>query len=187
MDDRDTIRRRVVDRAVDLFNAKDSNGEGLFTTAHYGQAMKAEFKTPGPTLDGETCTKHLLEMGDIVEKAGGNLWQRRMPQVLTDNDTVEIAEDAGDEFMQRSIAWAEEAVLQLLTANNAIWWTVETASLELNSKLTSPLSTEHLANLVGCILYGMAVEGLVMAKRNVVFKGERRTVFCLAESANIKE
>jgi len=76
MDDRDTIRRRIIDRAVGLYKNKNpSGGMVFFTTAHYGQAVDAEFKMPSQTLDNVTCTKHLLKMGDLVERAGGKLWR----------------------------------------------------------------------------------------------------------------
>jgi len=89
MDDRDTIGRRIVDDAVMRFN-KDNGASGcLFTTAHYGQAMKAEFRTPGPTLDGATCAEHLSQMGDLVEHAGPNLWRRKAQGDSVQSDITE--------------------------------------------------------------------------------------------------
>jgi len=194
MDDQDTIRRRIINRAADLFSEKNPNGGGLFTTAHYGQAMKAEFKTPGPTLDGQTCTKHLLEMGDIVEKAGSNLWRRRSQQVNPfDSDITEIVDDADrDEFMTQSIAWAEEAVLQLLTSPppvmsvivGTVWWTIDNVTDALVANTGNVRDESHIRNLAGCVLYGMAVEGLILVRRNVVLEGERRTMFTLASEAD---
>ncbi len=58
MDDRDTTRRRAIDRAAGLFRPAP-NSEGLYTTAH-----------------GAICAKHLAAIGDI-ERAGCNMWRRK--------------------------------------------------------------------------------------------------------------
>ncbi len=99
MEDRRVIERRIIDRAVNLFRNMSGNSpkDTRFTTAHYAQALKAEFRTPGPVLASETCTKHLEAMTS-VESAGSCLW-RLLP---LEGDSVEsdINEAATLPFLQ---------------------------------------------------------------------------------------
>jgi len=192
MDDRDTIRRRVIDLAVSLFNEKNQNGDGLFTTAHYGQAMKAEFKTPGPTIDSEPCARHLLQMGDIVEKAGSNLWRRKMRL----GDPAQVGTIIDDEIYNRHGAEidveigvkVESEVMDVLSDKNAIgaggatpWWTVGLMAAALHHiEEKYDLEGGLLENMVGIILYTMAVDGRVVAQPNMMMDGTRATIFTLA-------
>jgi len=73
----EAIRRRIIDSAVAGFasaNPREAN-DGLFTTAHYAVAVKNEFRTEGPPLDGGICRQHLTAMDD-VEQVGPCLWRK---------------------------------------------------------------------------------------------------------------
>lgn len=199
MSDRDIIMQRIVERAVSLFsadNAGDPNKGGLFTTAHYGQAMKAEFKTPGPTLDSETCAKHLSQMGDIVERAGGNIWRcRRLGSGPIQSDAsetigVEIDESEAEsltsgqlELRARFEVGLRSAVLRVLSGggnvnfSSTMWWSIEGMSDAL--KNNDLVWDGHLENLVGLALYSMAVDGKVVSQPNMLVDGARVTVFAL--------
>jgi len=224
MDDRNIIRQRIIDRAADLFSKKNPNGGGLFTTAHYGQAIKAEFKTPGPTLDGETCTKHLLEMGDIVEKAGGNLWRRkgaggaaevilregrRTAEVHTQNDTIDSETHCEDDScfcpacveirvaasrIEIENEWqaleseVEREIIDILSDQSKFlgvdvttWWTVGLMAATLHHiEENNDLGDGLLENIVGIVLYTMAVDGRVISQPNMLVDGTRTTTFTLA-------
>lgn len=197
MDDRDTIRRRIIDRAADLFKASDPlhRSEGLFTTAHYGQSMKAEFRTPGPTLDGETCTGHLSQMGDLVEKAGSNLWRRKGSQA--DRRAVEENHGQSDasepatsgvgssaELLEAAVEGGVQRILSgdglhaaAIIERNTLWWSIETLAdaMKNNNLVWDGL----LENMVGLVLYTMAVDGRVVARPNMLVDGARVTVFAL--------
>jgi len=71
------IRKRILEDAVARFASSnpDEAGDGRFTTAHYAQALKEEFRIPGPVPDGETCREHLSKMDD-VEQEGPCMWRR---------------------------------------------------------------------------------------------------------------
>ncbi len=192
MDNRDTIRRRVIDRAVALFDADNPNGGGLFTTAHYGQAMKAEFRTAGPTLDGATCSGHLSKMGDLVKRAGGNMWRRLDgAQHTRDIGHAEPAGPAAGE-VEDAFEAAEEVVVNamvvLLRQDGIGWWYAEMMTEAMEDRLLEvPViraaaqagGEEFVGNLVNCVLYTMAVEGRVATKRNMLVDGAPRTVFAL--------
>jgi len=46
--ERDANIRKIINRAARLFDEGSMDGGGLFATSHYGQAVKAKFKTPAP-------------------------------------------------------------------------------------------------------------------------------------------
>lgn len=206
MDARDTIRRRIVDRAVDLFNKDNPNGGGMFTTAHYGQALKAEFRMSGPCPDGATCTEHLAGM-DGVERAGGNMWRRLARQGgPAQSDISETAEGRPDDphgvrlesyavqrWHDRQLLEIEDkvmaAVMGILVGaapgprpdirlGGNMWWSVETMAdaVKNNDLVWDGL----LENMVGLVLYTMAVGGRVVSQPNMLVDGARVTVFALA-------
>lgn len=190
MDDRNAIGRRIIDRAVDLFGRENPNdGGGLFTTAHYGQAVKAEFRTPGPTLDGATCAEHLEAM-DGVERAGSNMWRRVARSgapARSNSDITETTTGVGDTLRLE----VEDGVMRLLSgeavraagSRGATWWSIETMAAALEGWGLAgdlPGNVVLLENLVGLSLYTMAVDGRAVSQRNILLEGERRTVFALA-------
>lgn len=74
-DTRATIESRIIASAVARFSASNpGEGDGLFTTANYAQALKDEFG--GPIQDTGVCKRHLLAMAG-VESAGSCLWRSK--------------------------------------------------------------------------------------------------------------
>ena len=230
MGERDIIRRRVIDQAVALFNMDNPGSEGSFTTAHYGQAMKTEFKMLGPILDGATCVGHLSQIGDIVERVEGNLWRcKAWPQQespvqsdmsesaasAVEASAIDDAERLGSvlRILNGSAAEREDLVqsdltettqteidavidahiLQILDVASTkeapcviagtAWWPLEAIAdvMAIGDK-----ADPTLENLVGRMLYTMAVDGRVVVQRNVLLGDEHRTVFSLTpKSADV--
>lgn len=181
MDNGETIKWRIIDRAVDLFARDDPNRGGLFTTAHYGQALKTEFRMPGPVLDAAVCTGHLDAM-DGVERAGGCMWRRTAQRdAPVGSDITETLGDADPDAPLDELARTETAVLRALDEPAGMWWTVGTMSAKLKAGALSDLDDDFLESLVGCVLYTLSLNGKAVAKSNVVLEGERGTVFAIAD------
>ncbi len=174
-DNQDTIRRRIIDRAVSLF-AKDRGNSGsdgrTFTTAHYAQSMKAEFRTPGPALDSAACTSHLEAMDD-VEAVGSCLWRHTAQRGASADDGT-----TGTPILDK-LSWAEDCVEAILKNVPMFWWTVGTMAAELSGGEMSDVDCDLVENLVGCVLYTLAIDGRVLSQSNVLLGGERCTVFAL--------
>lgn len=203
MDDHDTISRRIIDQAVDLFS-KDPDaveetpirGE-LFTTAHYGQAMKAEFRMSDVILDDEICAKHLLHMSDIVKRVDDHLWQRKAQQEgltqgdITETQTVPLpySDVRLDVELMEIESKVMDDVLRLLAdgtgylfpvgRDGVAWWTIETMA-EALKKNNNLVGMTFLENMVGLAFYTMAVDGRVVTQPNTLVGGARVTVFALA-------
>lgn len=201
MDDRNTIRRRIIDIAVDLFNEDNPNGGGLFTTAHYGQAMKAEFRISGPCPDAMICTGHLAEM-DGIARLGGHMWRRLAQQeVPTQSDISETTKVESDDphgvrldvdpRLLKIEDAVEKGILRILAGGyifaggyalpvgqGGVAWTIETMADALKN---NDLAQDGLLeNMVGLALYTMAVDGRVISQPNILVDGARVTMFALA-------
>ena len=175
MNDHDAISRRIIDQAVDLFS-KDTDAVeetpirgGLFTTAHYGQAMKTEFRMSGVTLDDEICAKHLLHMSDIVKRVKSHLWQRKAQQEsitqgdITETQTVPLpySDVRLDVELMEIESKVMDSVLRLFAdgtgylfpvgQDGVVWWTIE-AMAETLKKNNDLVGTTFLENMVGLAL-----------------------------------
>lgn len=201
--ERDAIIRKIINRAVSLFDDGGMDGDGLFTTAHYGQAMKAEFDTP-VALDDGVCAKHLSEMGSLVESVEPDLWRRiydgdaviptanqmrdhrdrRAAHVLAfesdifDPHGVRLTMSDDGTPHESSLREAQSKVLKLLADNLSRKWTVDDLVYAIEPLWVS-LPDERdslLHDLVGCVLYAMAVEGRVVTEK-VLLAGKCVTAF----------
>jgi len=204
--ERDAIIRKIINRAVSLFDEGGMDGDGLFTTAHYGQAMKTEFDTPA-ALDYDICAKHLLEMGALVESVEPDLWKR-----IGDGDTViPTAKQMRDHANRRathvlafesdmfdphgvrltmaddgtphesSLREAQGKGLKLLADDPGRKWTADDL-VDAIEPIWASLPNERdnlLHDLVGCVLYAMAVEGRVVTDQ-VLLTSKFVTVFAIA-------
>ncbi len=153
MDDRDLIRLRIINRAVTLYAKHNPDGGSVFTTAHYAQALKEEFKTPGPVLASEDCVEHLEAMAD-VESASSCLWRRT--GVQSESDITEAASPpanpdfAPDDACVESditpsdaqidaIERARVGILRIAPGNG--WWCLESLAKELTRDVAADTPT----------------------------------------------